>query len=211
VAEIARAICDLADGCTLSAAKDFSAASGGFLAMREAPAYQKAYAQSFLDGSQAPAATVAALAVALEEVLANDGWTARRVGQVQHLWDRLNGSIPLLSPAGGHAIFIDVEKFLPHISSENFRAEALAAFVYEISGVRLVKGPPPAPSQVARKVDLLRVALPARRYLRAHLEDAANALLYAHAHRSEIKGFARIETAGRARFAPPLFTPLQGD
>jgi tryptophanase len=209
VAEIARAICDLADGCTLSAAKDFSAGAGGFLASGDAAAHQKAYAQSFLDGVQAPAATIAALAEALDELVANDGWIAQRVQQVRYLWERLNDSIPLLRPAGGHAIFIDVQKFLPHISRENFPAEALAAFVYEISGVRLVKGPPPAPSQAARGIDLLRMAIPARRYLRAHLDDAANALLYAYAHRDEIKGLTKIEKPGRARFAPALFAPLQ--
>jgi tyrosine phenol-lyase len=209
VAEIARATCDLADGCTLSAAKDFASGSGGFFATRDGAAFQKAYAQGFLDGVQAPAAILAALAEALEELLTSDGWIARRVEQVEYLWQRLEQEIPLVAPPGGHAIFIDVQKFLPHISKESFPAEALAAFVYESSGVRLTKGPPAAPSQAARGIDLLRVAIPARRYLRAHLDDLANALLHAYAHRSKIKGLSKIETAGRAKFAPPLFAPLQ--
>jgi tyrosine phenol-lyase len=106
-------------------------------------------------------------------------------------------------------VFIDVGRFLGHVAKENFPAEALAAFVFEASGVRVTKGPPLAPSQTARGVELLRLALPARRYLQAHIDDAADALLHAYAHREEIKGLRRVEQAGRSKYAPALFDPLE--
>lgn len=210
VAEIARAACDLADGCTMSALKDFSVPAGGFIGTRDDTAYQKAYAQSFLDGVQPGSASMGALSDALDELFASDGWVASRVNQVHYLWERLNDSLPVLQPAGGHGVFIDVSRFLPHVAKENFPAEALAAYVFEISGVRLAKGPPLTPSQTARGLELLRIAIPARRYLQAHIDDAADALLHAYAHRDEIKGLRRIEKAGRAKYAPPLFAPLAG-
>jgi tyrosine phenol-lyase len=211
VAEIVRATCELADGCTMSALKDFSVAAGGLIGARDEAAYLKAYAQSFLDGVQPASASMAALADAFDDLLGNDAWVASRVEQVRHLWERLNHSVPLLRPAGGHAVFIDVGRFLPHVAKENFPAEALAACVFEISGVRLTKGPPLAPSQVARGLELLRMAVPARRYLQAHIDDAAEALLYAYARRDQIHGLQRIERAGRSRFAPALFAPLEKD
>jgi tryptophanase len=210
VAQIVRETCDLADGCTMSALKDFSVAAGGFIGARDEAAYQKVFVQSFLDGVQPASAVMAALSDAFDELFESDAWAASRAEQVSYLWQRLNGTVPLLQPAGGHGVFIDVGRFLPHVPKENFPAEALAAFVFEVSGVRLTKGPPLAPSQVARGVELLRVAIPARRYLLAHMDDAAAALLHAYAHRDEIKGFRRIEKAGRPKFAPALFAPLAG-
>jgi tyrosine phenol-lyase len=209
VARIARETCDLADGCTMSALKDFSVAAAGFIGTRDEAAYHKAYAQSFLDGAQAASPVMAALGAAMDELLAGDGWAASRVEQVHYLWQRLNGKVPVLQPAGGHGVFIDMGRFLGHVAKENFPAEALAAFVFETSGVRVTKGPPLAASQTARGVELLRLALPARRYLQAHIDDVADALLHAHAHRHEIKGLRRVENAGRSKYAPALFAPLE--
>ena len=210
VAQIVRETCDLADGCTMSAMKDFSTASGGFVGARDEAVYQKACAQSFLDGVQLPSAVMAALGVAFDELLASDGFAADRVAQVHYLWRRLSDTVPVLQPAGGHAVFIDAARFLPHFPKEQFPAEALAAFVYETSGIRLTKGPPPAPSQAARGIELLRMAVPARRYLQAHMDDAANAVINAYAQREKIKGLRRLEKAGRPKYAPAFFEPLAG-
>jgi tyrosine phenol-lyase len=98
---------------------------------------------------------------------------------------------------------------LPHLTKEDHPAESLAAFIFETSGVRLTKGPPPAPSQVERGIELLRVAIPARRYLRAHLDHAADAVIYAYDHRESLKALRRIEKPGRGRFAPPLFARVE--
>jgi tryptophanase len=209
VAEIVRATCALADGCTLSALKDFSTASGGFIGARDESAYQKAYAQSFLDGAQPSSAVMAALSVAFAELLAGDGYAASRVEQVHYLWRRLKDTLPVLHPAGGHGVFIDVARFLPDVPKENFPAEALAAFIFETSGVRVTKGPPLAPSQTARSVELLRLAIPARRYLQGHMDDAAEAMRFAFAHRHEIKGLKRIEKAGQSKFAPAYFVRVE--
>jgi tyrosine phenol-lyase len=210
LAEIVREICALADGCTMSALKDFSVAAGGIVGARDPAAFQRSLAQSFLDGVQASSAVMAALSIAFDELLAHDAYMASRVEQVDYLWRRLYDAVPVLHPAGGHGVFIDVTRFLPHVPKENFPAEALAAFIFEISGVRAAKGPPLAPSQTSRGVELLRLAIPARRYLRGHMNDAAEAVVYAFAHRDEIKGLKRIEKAGRSKYAPALFAQVAG-
>jgi tyrosine phenol-lyase len=206
--QIARETCALADGCTMSALKDLLVPAGGLILTRDRASYQKALMQSFLDGAQLPAGSMDLLAAALRDIFTTDAYMTQRVRQVNYLWRRLNGGVPLVSPPGGHAVFIDVNAFLPHLASQQFPAEALAAFIYCTSGIRLTKGPPAAPSQTARGIQLLRLAVPARKYLVEHLDDVAEAVLYAYANRREIKGLKRIEDSTRSKYEPSYFSQL---
>jgi tyrosine phenol-lyase len=206
--EIVHETCRLADGCTMSALKDFLVPAGGIMATRDQASYQKASVQNFLSGSQPTSAAMEAMAVALEEIFATDSYVTSRVEQVSYLWRRIKDGIPILKPTGGHGIFIDVKSFLPHVPAENCPAEALAAFIYHMSGIRVIKGPPLAPSQTARGVELLRLAVPARRYVQGHMDDVAEAIQYAYSRRDEIKGLKKVEKPGRSRFEPALFAPL---
>jgi tyrosine phenol-lyase len=208
IGEIVRDTCALADGCTLSALKDFLVPAGGLILTRDKSSQQKAMTQSFLDGAQPSSGAMVLLATALAEIFAAEGYLSSRLLQVKYLWQRLEGTVPVLKPPAGHAVFIDVKKFLPELAPECFPAESLAAFVYEIGGIRMTKGPPLAPNQLARGVDLLRLALPARKYLQGHMDDIAQALSYAQAHRSEIKGLKRIEDVSRSKYEPAHFTSI---
>jgi tryptophanase len=71
--------------------------------------------------------------------------------------------------------------------------------------MRATKGPPPAPSQVERGVDLLRLAVPARKYVQGHMDDVAEAVLYAYAQRNEINGLKRLDKPGRGKYDPAHF------
>lgn len=209
IAEIAQEACSLVDGCTMSALKDFLVPTGGWIGIRDEASYQKAYVQNFLNGNQPASAALEMMGVALREIFASEAYVASRVEQVNYLWRRLKGGIPVLVPAGGHAVFIDAKSFLPRITPEKNPAEALAAFVYYVSGIRIGKGPPLAPSQTARGTELVRLAVPARRYLQGHMDDVAEAILYAHSRRDEIKGLKRLETPGRSKYEPALFAPVE--
>jgi tyrosine phenol-lyase len=200
--------CALADGCTLSALKDFLVPAGGLILTRDRATQQKAMMQSFLDGAQPSPGAMAMLAAALQEIFAAENYVASRVGQIGYLWRRLDGVVPILRPPAGHAVFVDVKKFLPDLPADRFPTEALAAFLYQRSGIRATKGPPLAPSQVGRGTDLLRLAVPARKYLQGHMDDVAEAVLYAYAHRGEIKGLRRIEKASRSKYDPSHFSEL---
>ena len=208
IQEIVRETCGLADGLTMSALKDLLVPLGGLIGTRDPASYQKATMQGFLDGVQPPGSTLEMMSVALREIFAAESYIAGRVEQINYLWRRLNGGVPLVQPPGGHAVFIDVKKFLPHVTAENHPAEALAAFLYHMAGIRVTKGPPAAPSQVQRGVELLRLAVPARKYLQGHLDDAAAAVLYAYAHREEIKGLKKIDKPGRSKYDPSYFAPV---
>ena len=208
ILEIVRETCDLADGCTLSALKDFLVSSGGLILSRNKESYQKASMQAFLDGAQLPGLAMMQLAISLRDIFAADGYIRSRVEQVRYLWQRLKDRIPVVSPPSGHAVFIDVKAFLPDLPSAEFRSEALGAFLYRYAGIRVTKGPPPAPSQAVRGMELVRLAVPARKYLYAHLDDVAEALCYAYSRRNEITGLRRSEDPARAKYAPAYFQPL---
>jgi tyrosine phenol-lyase len=208
IREIALETCALADGCTMSALKDFLVPAGGLILTRDKGLQQKAYLQSFLDGAQPPASVMEMMATALAEIFSADAHVRTRAEQVKSLWRRLKDSVPVVSPAAGHAVFVDVRKFLPHLAAEQFPAEALAAFLYRMSGIRATKGPPLAPSQVARGTDLLRLAIPARKYLPGHLDDVAAALVQAYAHRNDIKGLRRVHDPSRSKYEPAHYLEL---
>jgi tyrosine phenol-lyase len=208
VQQIVEETCALADGCTMSALKDFLVPLGGLILARDKSSHQKAYMQSFLDGVQMPGNAMELLATALREIFETESYVNHRVAQVNYLWRRLNGGVPLVNPPSGHAVFIDVKAFMPHVPPEQYPAEALAAFVYLTSGIRVTKGPPPAPSQVQRGIDLLRLAVPARKYFQGHMDDISEAILYAYANRHEIKGLKRIEDQTRSKYDPAYFEQL---
>ena len=208
ITDIVRETCDLSDGCTLSALKDFLVSSGGLILSRDKGSHQKASMQAFLDGAQLPGIAMAQLAISLRDIFAADNYIKSRVEQVRYLWRRLRDHVPVVSPAGGHAVFIDVKAFLPDVQSAAFPSEALGAFLYRYAGIRVTKGPPPAPSQVARGVELLRLAIPARKYLNAHLDDVAEALCHAYSSRNEITGLRRSEDPARSKYDPGYFQPL---
>jgi tyrosine phenol-lyase len=208
IREIVFETCESADGCTMSAMKDLLVPVGGMIGSRDLVSFQKATMQSFLDGAQPPASAMQMISIALDEILAADAYVTSRVEQVNYLWRRLRERVPLVHPPAGHAVYIDLAAFLPHVAAENHRAEALAAFLYHVSGVRVTKGALPAPGQTERGVELLRLAVPARKYIQGHMDDVAEALLYAYAHRGEIRGLKQVEDPQRSKYQPCHFEPL---
>jgi tyrosine phenol-lyase len=210
IAEIMRETCSYADACTLSAQKDFLVREGGFIGTRDEKSYQRAYFQGFLDGAQPSSSTLERLALSLHEVCRSDAYVASRGEQVQGLFGKLAANeLPVLRPAGGHGVFLDINRLLPHVPAANFPAEALAAHVFVASGIRLTKGPPPTEAQTARGINLLRLAVPARRYLPAHMDDVARVLSYAYEQKEEVRGLKRVEQPGRSRYAPAFFAPME--
>ena len=208
ILEIVRETCALADACTMSALKDLLVSCGGFILTRDEAACRKASMQCFLDGGQLSGSAMDLLAAALEDIFAAESYIMQRVKQVDYLWGRLDGAVPVVHPAAGHAVFIDLNRFLPHLAPEQFPAEALAAFIYQISGIRVTQGSPPAPSQAAKGVKLLRLAVPARKYLRGHLDDVAEAVLHAYANRKEIRGLKKVEDSKSSDYDPARFVEL---
>jgi tryptophanase len=118
----------------MSALKDFLVSVGGIIAMRDEANYQRASVQNFLDGSQPTSRAMEAMGVALQEIFASDSYVTSRVEQVNYLWRRLKDGIPILTPPGGHGVFIDVKAFCRTYRRE--LSPKAGGFFYYISGIR---------------------------------------------------------------------------
>jgi tyrosine phenol-lyase len=141
IRSIVKEICSYTDGATMSAKKDALVNIGGFLALNDQEAYEEAsnlvvvYEGLHTYGGLA-GRDMEAMAIGIEESV-SDAHMKARIGQVIYLGEQLKSfGIPITEPIGGHGIFLDAKRFLPHLDQDKFPAQALAAELYIDSGVR---------------------------------------------------------------------------
>jgi len=142
---------------------------------------------------------MAALARGLEEATTFE-YLDSRIRQVQYLGEILREKgIPVQEPFGGHAIFVDAGKFLPHVLREEYIAQTLALELYLESGVRAVEigtlladRDPETRENRYPKLEMVRLTIPRRVYTRNHMDYVAAALLNVYQRRDQITSGYRI-------------------
>jgi tryptophanase len=140
---IAREIFSFADGCTMSSKKDGLVNIGGFLAMRDETLFHQAQQhlvllEGFLTYGGLAGRDLEAIARGLHEVLQED-YMASRIRQVRVLGNTLlEAGLPVYRPIGGHCVLLDMKQFLPHLTQDQYPAEAFTAQLYLDSGTRAV-------------------------------------------------------------------------
>ena len=188
VREIVYEICALTDAATMSAKKDAMVNIGGFLAMNDAKLYEKAcelvvvYEGLHTYGGMA-GRDMEALAIGITESVQDEHIRAR-IGQVQYLGRRLrDAGVPIVNPIGGHAVFLNASKMLPHVPQEHFPAQALSAALYIESGVRSMERGIVSAGRYKEtgenykpKLELVRLTIPRRVYTQAHMDVTVDAV-----------------------------------
>ena len=182
VAEIAREIFRLADGCTFSGKKDGLVNMGGFLAVNDDKLAQEArnlliLTEGFPTYGGCAARDLEAMAAGLREVL-DESYLEYRLATVRYLASGLNQcGIPTVQPPGGHAVFIDARRLLPHIPPERFPGQALACALYLAGGIRsceigsvMFGRRAPGGEFSPAKLELVRLAMPRRVYTQSHVD-----------------------------------------
>lgn len=220
IAAIVKEICSLTDGATMSAKKDALVNIGGFLALNDKNVFEEArnmvviYEGLHTYGGLA-GRDMEAMAIGIEESL-SDSHMAARVGQVLYLGDNLmEAGIPIVQPTGGHGIFIDAKRFLPHVKQDQFPAQALAAAIYADSGVRTMERGIVSAGRKANgenyypKLELVRLTIPRRVYTQAHMDVITESIMHVYENRKKIKGLDMIYEPKYLRFFQARFKPLK--
>ena len=220
--EIAREIFSLADGATMSAKKDAIVNIGGFLALNDDHLFQQIcneliLREGFITYGGLAGRDLDAIAVGLEEGLDED-YLAYRLGQTRYLVGKLiEANLPVLEPAGGHAVYVDAGRMLPHIPPPEFPGQALTAALYLEGGVRAVElgsvafaYPDPDTGEIVHpQLELVRLALPRRTYTQSHLDYVAEVLAEIHAGREKLSGFRITYAPELMRHFTATFEPLE--
>jgi tryptophanase len=199
IKEIVSEMFTYADAMTMSSKKDGAVNIGGFMAMRNIDWYDKASTfnimyEGFVTYGGMAGRDMNALAVGLDEVTTND-FLDTRIRQVHYLGNKLmEYGIPIQQPIGGHAVFVDAKKFLPHVPKEEYIAQTLAIILYLEAGVRgvevgtlLADRDPETNDNRYPKLEFLRLAIPRRTYSNNHMDVVAAGLKNIFAIRDEIK------------------------
>jgi len=207
IQEIACEMFSYADGCTMSAKKDAFANIGGFLALHnEALATEcrnlLIITEGFPTYGGMAGRDLEAIAIGLEEVM-DEHYLHYRVRSMEYLTEKLtNAGVPVMQPAGGHAVYLDAKSFLPHIPSSAYPGQALACALFIEGGVRSVEigslmfGKYDNDKQlIPATLELVRLAIPRRVYTQSHIDYVAEVIIEVFQNRNTITGLRIVEEA----------------
>ena len=199
IKEIVKEMFSYGDGMTMSAKKDGIVNMGGFIALRDEEIYKQCITfnimyEGFITYGGMSGRDMGASSVGLDEATEFD-YLESRIKQVHYLGERLvEFGVPVQQPFGGHAIYLDADKFIPNISKEEYRAQSLAIELYIVAGIRAVEigtiladRDPVTRDNRFPKLELVRLAIPRRTYSLSHMEYVAVALKNVYDTRSEAK------------------------
>ncbi|MCZ7609463.1 MAG: tyrosine phenol-lyase [Ignavibacterium sp.] len=220
IEQILKEICSHFDGLWVSAKKDLMVNIGGIFATRDKRVYEEArnmvvvYEGLHTYGGLA-GRDMEAMARGMEEMVQFDNIKAR-IGQVEYCGKQLEKyNIPLVYPFGGHAIFLDAKKFLPHLKQDVFPAQTLAAEIFIDSGVRgMERGvvsagrDPNTGKHRYPKLELVRLTFPRRVYTQAHIDVAVESIAQVYEDRKKIKGLKMVYEPKHLRFFQARFKKI---
>jgi len=210
--DIAREMFSLADGCTFSAKKDAFANIGGFLCtnddrLAEQETNLLILTEGFPTYGGLAGRDLDAIAVGLQEVL-DPNYLQYRITSTSYLGRHIaEHGVPIVQPPGGHAIYIDAQRMLPHIPRNQFPAQALAVELYRHAGIRSVEIGSVMFGDQARH-ELLRLAIPRRVYTQSHIDYVVEAILEVNERRHSLRGFEIIYEPKFLRHFTARFRPV---
>lgn len=202
IKDIAREMFSYADVFTMSAKKDAIINMGGLIGVKNNPdLYEIVKARTipyegFVSYGGLSGRDIEAMAIGLQEGTDFD-YLKYRIGQMEYLAEKLDeAGIAYQSPVGGHAVFLDAKKLLPHIPYYEFPAQALAVELYIEAGIRscdigsyMMGNDPDTGEQIESEFEFTRLAVPRRVYTQSHLDVIVEALKAIKERKDTLKGY----------------------
>ena len=201
IKEIANELFSYADGCVMSSKKDGLVNIGGFICTKHEELFpminQLAIInEGFVTYGGMSGRDLEALAIGLQEGI-DEEYLKYRIEQVQYLGEELSKKgIPIILPTGGHGVYVDAQKFYPHIPQSEFPGQALVVELYKTAGVRGVELGSCAFSKKDKEtgkiiypdLELVRLTVSRRVYTNRHMDVVINALEDVFKRRDQMKG-----------------------
>ena len=221
IKEIVREMFSYSDGATMSGKKDGIVNMGGFLAMNDDDLFLQAKElvvvfEGMPSYGGMSGRDMEAFALGLKEAMQYE-YIQHRIMQVRYLGDRLKeAGVPIIEPVGGHAVFLDARRFCPHLSQDEFPAQALAANLYLESGVRSMErgiisaGRNKDTGEHHRpKLETVRLTIPRRVYTYKHMDVVADAVIDLYNNKEKIKGLKFVYEPKQLRFFTARFEEIE--
>ena len=220
IESIAQEMFAYADGCSMSAKKDAFANIGGFLALNNPQLAMECrnlliITEGFPTYGGLAGRDLEAIAIGLEEVM-DESYLQYRIRSMEYLTEKLVAAgVPVMQPAGGHAVYLDAKSFLPHIPPSQYPGQALVCALYVEGGIRAVEigslmfGKYDEQHElVPATLELVRLAIPRRVYTQSHIDYVAEVIIEVYQKRNEIKGLQITEEAPLLRHFTAKLKPL---
>ena len=200
VSSIVKQLFAFCDGCLVSAKKDGLSNMGGFLALRDEVLASRLKAslvisEGFPTYGGLAGRDLETVSQGLREVIDED-YLQYRLASASYLANGLLANdIPIVTPPGMHAIYLDARRFFPDISPEQMPGQALVCELYLEGGIRSCEIGTLMFSKTRKdglqepgRQDLVRLALPRRVYSQSHYDYVIEAVCLVFARRDEISG-----------------------
>ncbi len=206
-ADIAREMFSHAQGCMMSAKKDALVNIGGFLALNDPEWVQRCrealiLTEGFPTYGGLAGRDLEAMAQGLVEVL-DEQYLTYRLRSVEYLGNGLRqAGVPIVEPPGGHAVYVDAKRFLPHIPPDAYPGQVLVCELYRRAGIRAVEigslmfGRREGGKFIPAPMELVRLAMPRRVYTQSHIDFVIEVF-------ADIAGRARALRGLRLVASPP--------
>ena len=219
VVDIVRDMASLADGMTMSAKKDGLANIGGWLAMNDDALADRCrnlliLTEGFPTYGGLAGRDLEAIAQGLAEVVDED-YLRYRIRSTEYLAEALDrAGVPLVLPAGGHAVYVDARAMLPHIPPLRYPGQSLAVALYEAGGIRSVEigtvmfGRHPGGGETPAAMDLVRMAIPRRTYTQSHIDYVIEVVRSVAERAADLPGYRIVSEPPQLRHFTAAFEPL---